>query len=37
MFHNFESEGRKTARVNLRSVNKTPVRDLVLELSFLRE
>lgn len=37
MFHNFESEGRKTARVTLRSVNKTRVRDLVLELSFLRE
>lgn len=37
MFHNFESEGRKTARVTLRSVNKTRVRYLVLEISFLRE
>lgn len=37
MFPNFENEGRKTARVNLRSVNKTRVRDLVLEISFLRE
>lgn len=37
MFHNFENEGRKTAHVTLRSVNKTRVRDLVLEISFLRE
>lgn len=37
VFHNFENEGRKTAHVTLRSVNKTRVRDLVLEISFLRE